>query len=236
MPECIRSCRYYSEKVAGDGWAMVGDAAGFMDPLYSQGLDYCSHTVFAVHKIIDRSLEGFDVTTDIAGYEKDFQVSYRRWFHALYEDKYHYLGDAELMWVAFLLDLATYFIGPVRLVHANPASEFTRLPYDGTIGRFFAWWMRLYNHRLAVIARKRHAAGCYGRLNLGRRRFVKQGFSPDLKVWKLLWRGLRAWAGVELKSVALRPRPQPNPGNGGSACAPDGPQPCSSRAAEVTAT
>ena len=32
---------YYSEQVAGEGWAAVGDAAGFMDPLYSQGLDFC---------------------------------------------------------------------------------------------------------------------------------------------------------------------------------------------------
>jgi hypothetical protein len=213
---------YCSEKVAGDGWVMVGDAAGFMDPLYSQGLDYCSHTVFAVHKIIGRSLEGSDVAADLARYEREFQTSYRRWFQALYEDKYHYLGDAELMWVAFLLDLATYFIGPVRLVHTNPEYEFTRLPYHGPIGRFFAWWMRQYNRRLAVIARRRHAAGRYGSWNLDRRLFIKQGFSPDAKVWKLLWRGLRAWAAVELKSISLRPQPRTDAGTGVAAASPAG--------------
>src|ERR1051326_945866 len=30
---------YHSEKVCGPGWATVGDAAGFLDPLYSPGLD-----------------------------------------------------------------------------------------------------------------------------------------------------------------------------------------------------
>ena len=39
---------YHSEKVSGDGWALVGDAAGFIDPLYSPGLDFCSYTSFYV--------------------------------------------------------------------------------------------------------------------------------------------------------------------------------------------
>jgi hypothetical protein len=29
---------YHSEKVCDDGWAMVGDAAGFIDPPYNPGL------------------------------------------------------------------------------------------------------------------------------------------------------------------------------------------------------
>jgi len=33
-----RDFSYRSERVAGDGWAVVGDAFGFLDPLYSSGL------------------------------------------------------------------------------------------------------------------------------------------------------------------------------------------------------
>ena len=29
---------YRSTKVAGDGWVLVGDAYGFLDPLYSSGV------------------------------------------------------------------------------------------------------------------------------------------------------------------------------------------------------
>ncbi len=39
------SLPYQVDKIAGPGWQIVGDAAGFMDPLYSQGLDYCAWTV-----------------------------------------------------------------------------------------------------------------------------------------------------------------------------------------------
>jgi hypothetical protein len=35
---------YSSAKVCGESWATVGDAAGFIDPLYSPGLDFCSYT------------------------------------------------------------------------------------------------------------------------------------------------------------------------------------------------
>lgn len=33
-----RDYSYRSEKVAGDGWVMIGDAFGFLDPLYSSGI------------------------------------------------------------------------------------------------------------------------------------------------------------------------------------------------------
>ncbi|HEY6112221.1 MAG TPA: NAD(P)/FAD-dependent oxidoreductase, partial [Chthoniobacterales bacterium] len=45
---------YWSEKVCGDGWALVGDAAGFIDPLYSPGLDFCSYTSYFVAELLGR--------------------------------------------------------------------------------------------------------------------------------------------------------------------------------------
>ena len=38
---------YVSEQVAGDGWVLAGDAASFIDPLYSPGLDFCAFTASA---------------------------------------------------------------------------------------------------------------------------------------------------------------------------------------------
>ena len=52
---------YWSEKVCGDGWAAVGDAAGFIDPLYSPGLDFCSFTSYFVANLLARSLAGENV-------------------------------------------------------------------------------------------------------------------------------------------------------------------------------
>src|ERR1700757_1759557 len=53
---------YYSEQSIGDGWALVGDAAGFLDPLYSQGFDFISYTCFGVFEILSDSLAGKDVS------------------------------------------------------------------------------------------------------------------------------------------------------------------------------
>ena len=53
-----------------------------------------------------------------------FARSYRGWFEALYKDKYHYLGDKELMTAAFLMDLGLFFFGPVRSVVRCPAQGF----------------------------------------------------------------------------------------------------------------
>ncbi len=194
---------YYTEQTAGEGWACVGDAAGFMDPLYSQGLDYCAHTTYAVHKIVLESLSGKEMTNDIAAYNQLFNDSYQRWYQSIYHNKYHYLGDAELMNAAFLLDLGSYFIGPVRSVYENTDREFSLLPYSGMAGKMFAKFMSLYNRRLALIARKRWEAGTYGNMNLNHRFLLKQGFAPDLKIWRLFRNGLWIWAKAEINAFFL---------------------------------
>jgi flavin-dependent dehydrogenase len=199
---------YYSKEVAGAGWVACGDAAGFMDPLYSQGLDYCGHTVMVSTDIIERGLNGEDTAFKVARYNEEFQSSYSRWFHALYKDKYAYLGDMDLMWPAFLLDIGTYFLGPVRFVYDQPKIEWYNLPYHGGAGKFFANFMALYNRRLVAIAEKRQAAGVYGMNNLKRRKLVGQGFSPDFNVFKLIRQGVAAWLKLEWHALWL-PKPEP---------------------------
>src|SRR5437763_13593607 len=102
---------YWSEKVCSDGWAAVGDATGFIDPLYSPGLDFCSYTSYYVADVLARSLAGEDVADALTYYNEQYPITYRLWFETLYKDKYYYMGDAELMAAALLLDGGTYFIG-----------------------------------------------------------------------------------------------------------------------------
>jgi flavin-dependent dehydrogenase len=194
---------YYTEQAAGDGWSCVGDAAGFMDPLYSQGLDYCGHTVYATHKLLLDVLNGADPKAGVDNYNMLFKQSYMRWYQSLYQDKYHYLGDAELMNAAFLLDLASYFAGPVRLVYDKPDEEFSTLPYSGKGGMVFAKFMSFYNRRLSIIARKRWAAGTYGAKNLQHRFLLKQGFSPDAKLLKVFRMGIGIWLKAEWNALFL---------------------------------
>jgi flavin-dependent dehydrogenase len=194
---------YYSEQVTGDGWAIVGDAAGFMDPLYSQGLDYCSYAVYSVHRIILDSLMGKDVTERQTAFNAQFKESYFRWYNSLYHEKYHYLGEADLSYAAFLMDLACYYVGPVRLAYDEPEMEFSAMPYNGTGGAVFARFMSFYNKRLSHIAKKRHAAGVEGMENLGHRWLIKQGFIPTFKVLALLRMGVKVWLRAEWKALFL---------------------------------
>ena len=198
---------YYSSEVCGDGWIAVGDAAGFMDPLYSQGLDYCSYGVCAGLAILRKEAMGGCVKEALAMHNAAFSESYHRWFNALYKNKYQYLGDARLMRAAFLLDIATYFIGPVQLVYRDTATEFAKMPYNGPIGATFARFMSFYNRRLERIARKRLQAGTYGRENLDRRYFVRVPFSTNPEVLRHLTRGVMIWLGLELETLFLRPAP-----------------------------
>jgi len=96
---------------------------------------------------------------------RDFARSYQRWFEALYQDKYEYMGDFELMRLAFLLDLGLYYIG----VAAQPFKRgmvglFEPLFSTGPSVPFF-YFMRTYNRRFAQMARVRRKRNTFGRRN-----------------------------------------------------------------------
>ena len=197
---------YLSGKVSGDGWVMAGDAGSFMDPFYSPGLDFCAFTAHAAHTVIARSLEGGAVSAaDLEKYNDRFQFCFRSWFDAIYRDKYFYMGDAELMAAAFLLDIAMYHLGPVRQVYANPDENFSSFPFGGVPGRIVARLMAFYNGRLSALARRKIAAGRYGDRNSDWRLMIG-GFAPDASLLKLALRGLFYWWRAELGSMVSRGR------------------------------
>jgi flavin-dependent dehydrogenase len=193
---------YSSAKVCGESWATVGDAAGFIDPLYSPGLDFCSYTSHYVADLLARNLAGEDVSEALAYYNEQYPITYRLWFETLYKDKYYYMGDAELMAAALLLDVGTYFIGLVIPVYKDPEREFLHLPFEGKAGQLFAEMMKFYNRRLVALAKRRLATGCYGRRNAGWRELY-DGFVPDRRVGKLIRKGLFHWWRAELTNLRL---------------------------------
>ncbi|MBA2585414.1 MAG: NAD(P)/FAD-dependent oxidoreductase [Chthoniobacterales bacterium] len=197
---------YTSDKVCAQGWAVVGDAAGFLDPLYSPGLDFCSYTTYYVADLIARDLAGEDVTDAISYYNEQYPITYRLWFETLYKDKYFYMGDAELMSAALLLDVGSYFVGLVAPVYRDPERAFLHLPFEGKAGRIFAGMMKFYNRRLVALAKRKLAAGTYGARNSGWRELY-DGFVPDARVRKLIQKGLRRWARAELRNLFLRVPP-----------------------------
>ena len=193
---------YHSERVCDDGWAAVGDAAGFIDPLYSPGLDFCSYTSYYVADLLARSVAGENVADRLRYYNQQYPVTYRSWFESLYKDKYYYMGDAELMSAALLLDVSSYYLGLVRSSYRDPECEFLNLPFGGLGGRLAASMMTFYNRRLVALANRRWATGCYGRRNAGWRELY-DGFVPDARIRKQMWRGLRRWWKCELINLGL---------------------------------
>jgi flavin-dependent dehydrogenase len=216
-----RNLAYSVGTVAGDGFVLVGDAAGFLDPFYSPGLDWMAFTTArAAHLIGQQQAGEADVARLVEKHNRDFTLSYQRWFEALYRDKYDYKGDFELMRLAFLLDLGLYYLGIVTQPFFR-GREALLEPYFATPPATpFYHFMRTYNRRFAVISRDRRRRGVFGRRNTNRR-FMFGGFSlkpvaviPILKAaigWALLelTEGWRTWLG-ESKPAGL-PSPAATP-------------------------
>ncbi|MEM9597467.1 MAG: NAD(P)/FAD-dependent oxidoreductase [Acidobacteriota bacterium] len=202
----LRHLPYRTTRYMDRGWALVGDAAAFVDPFYSPGLDHASISVFATARILADDLAGRldpDALAErVRDHDRAFVDSYDRWLGALYEGKYELLGDAELTRCAYLLDTALYYVGVVTPVYeqidalANPLFGVDNLP-----SRLAYRFMRFYARRLRHLARLRRLTGTYGRHNVGR-----SSFGPAFRVGRgaagpFLGRGLKIWAGIEVEQA-----------------------------------
>ncbi len=157
---------------------------------------------YYVADLLARSLAGEDVTERLRHYNQQFPITYRSWFESLYKDKYYYMGDADLMSAALLLDVSSYYVGLVRAAYRDPECAFLNLPFTGIGGRFARNTMRFYSRRLVALANRRWATGYYGKRNAGWRELY-DGFVPDTRLRKQIFRGLRRWWKCELINLAL---------------------------------
>jgi hypothetical protein len=152
--------------------------------------------------LLARSLAGEDVSDRLGHYNAQYPIMYRSWFESLYRDKYYYMGDAELMSAALLLDVASYYFGLVIPAYKDPEKAFADLPFRGVPGRVAARIISFYNRRLVALGKRRYAAGYLGKHNGGWRELY-DGFVPDHRVAKLLRKGLLRWLRAELTNLRL---------------------------------
>lgn len=190
---------YYSATMAGDGFLLVGDAAGFLDPFYSPGMDWLSFSTWRAANAVLGHSRGEDAMKLAQQYNADFTRSYDHWFRALYKDKYDYLGDFEIMRTAFLLDLGLYYLGVAGLLYSegNKALDYGVFvtPPSEPVFRL----MSTYNRRLAAIARKRRELGTFGQMN-DRQRFMFGGFTFERNSMngKHIAKALGQWLRLEI--------------------------------------
>ena len=203
-----RHLPYRATQYMGPGWALVGDAAAFMDPYYSPGLDHCSFSVYATARLIQEALShellGDGLQAAIDRHNGAFQRSYDRLFDSLYKDKYEIFGDAELLTTAFHLDTGMYYLGVIQPAYRD--IEELRWP---VLGRdiWQAEWayktLRFFHRRIVHHARVRRERGLYGRRSAGWRnmefRFgLGRGaiYPMAMGLWRLL--------GLEVSSLLAR--------------------------------
>jgi hypothetical protein len=184
----------------------LGDAAAFIDPYYSPGLDHASFSVEATVEIVKAQtsgeLAGAGLAARIAEHNETFLRSYHRFFQSIYKDKYYTMGEHDLLTAAFLIETAQYYIFVVIPAY-RLFKKFHWMPVLGPKPAFLSYHlMRLYNRRFKAIALARRAAGEAGRRNDGRR--IAAFYNLQWAPFRMAARGLKLWAYAELDLIRLR--------------------------------
>lgn len=193
-----RNLAYSSTTFAGDGFVIVGDAAAFMDPFYSPGMDWISYSASAAAALIDDCSRGKPAAIRVQRHNERFATSYHRWFEAVYRDKYFYMGDYELMTLAFRLDLGFYYLGVVSQPFKYGPSSLEIPSFASKQSKMPAKLIALYHGRLVKIARSRLRRGTWGRHNASH----YHGFtSYELNRWLLprVLKALCGWLSLEAR-------------------------------------
>lgn len=192
-----KNLSYHSKTMAGDGFVLVGDAAGFLDPFYSPGMDWIAFTSMAAAELITAEGKGKAVAELVARHNQVFVGSYESWFEAVYRDKYEYVGEFDLMSIALTLDLGLYYLGIASQPYKLGAKALLIPPFSELVSRPFFYLIRSYNQRLAQIARRRRRLGLLGKRNRGRRCLIA-GFTLKPTDVTLILRALWSWLWLEL--------------------------------------
>jgi hypothetical protein len=137
------------------------------------------------------------MTERIARHNHDFALSHRSWFDSVYKDKYEYMGEFDLMSIAFRLDLGFYYLGIVSQPFKFGPRALLTPPFTTGPSRPVYHLVRTYNRRFAQIARRRRAMNALGKTNRGQRCLIP-GFTLSRGDMKRLFKPLAQWAWLEL--------------------------------------
>ncbi|MGI8431793.1 MAG: NAD(P)/FAD-dependent oxidoreductase [Chthoniobacterales bacterium] len=200
VPEDVhwrKNLSYYSTTLAGDGFVLVGDAAAFIDPFYSPGMDWIAFTSYSAAELIGTERRGESFESGIDRHNRVYGASHRSWFEAVYRDKYEYVGEFDLMSLALIMDLGLYYLGIASQPYKLGAKALLVPPFSEAVSRPFFLLIRAYNRRFAQIARRRRRLGLLGKKNRGRRCLIP-GFTLKPTDFGLILQALARWGWLEL--------------------------------------
>jgi flavin-dependent dehydrogenase len=205
-----RNLAYYSTTHAGDGFVLVGDAAAFMDPFYSPGMDWISFTTSRAAAMITAQRKGEPVQEWVDRHNRDFVTCHRCWFEAVYKDKYEYMAEWDLMSTAFLFDLCLYYIGVASRPFKYGETALLVPPFSATGAGPIFRFMSAYNRRFAEIARRRRKRGTLGQSNRANRCLVP-GFKLHSANSRLMIQAFFKWAKIEIGEFLAPSQPETAP-------------------------
>ncbi len=105
----IEDFSYASSQVfSEDRWVLVGEAAGFIDALYSPGSDFIGYTNTFGGELIRRELDGEDVDDRVEFYNEFFFRLFNPTIE-LYKDQYQFFGNPQVMVTKVVFDSLNYF-------------------------------------------------------------------------------------------------------------------------------
>lgn len=188
---------YCTTTFAGNGFSLVGDAAGFIDPFYSPGMDWISFTTYTTKELIVAQHRGECIEKKVMMHNKTFTRSYERWFEAIYRDKYEYMAEFDLLRPAFLLDLGLYYMGVASQPFKRGPKALNEPVFSTPPSVPFYHFMRFYNRRFAQMGRSRRERNMLGRKN-SRQRFMFGGYTFNPNSSRHLFKAILVWLGLEL--------------------------------------
>lgn len=207
-----KSLPYRSRQYADRGWALVGDAAAFLDPLYSSGLDHVSCSVYATARIIEDDLAGQLCEKGLAmrleAHNGEFGRSYDRWMDAIYIDKYELLGDPDLVSASYFIDIGTYYLGVVQSMFRD-LENFQHPPLGNVALRatIAHRGMTAMKARMVRLARVRRRLGISASAASPGKRMWRQypvDFALGGSACKLVVHGVWLWWRAELDTLRHR--------------------------------
>jgi flavin-dependent dehydrogenase len=158
---------YTSRKYREPGMAMIGDAAAFVDPLFSPGMEFNSQqSLWLAPLILDHLNSGHYCERSWSRYEKLFAQAFEDRI-LLYEKRYALMGDQELYGLMTQLDFAGYYTFVIHPSVLFP--KLLRYParFNPVIRPFYNW----FRQRMLFLYEKRKELGITTRVNHKRKTF-----------------------------------------------------------------
>jgi flavin-dependent dehydrogenase len=129
--KAARDVSYRAARDGGSGWLLVGDALGFIDPIYSTGLLLAFNSAeLGAKAIMDRLGKG--ASLDFGGYSKDFQTAFDQLLilvRAFYREDFHFGKLSQTpTYRQGLVDLLTGIVGTPE---ATEVTDTIQAVFDG---------------------------------------------------------------------------------------------------------